>query len=61
MKETKEMVRWRLRNTFSILPIFNDFLAIKLIKIPISLSKLLSKFPNVAHYVHKYTKMRHLG
>ena len=26
------MVRWRLRNTFSILPIFNDFLAMKLIQ-----------------------------
>ena len=56
IEKTKEMVRCRLRNMFSILTIFVDFLATKPTKIPISLSKLISIFPYVARFARTYSK-----
>ena len=53
IEKTKEMVRCRLRNMFSILTIFSDFLSMKCFKIPISLSKLILIW---ARFARTYSK-----
>ena len=53
------MVRCRLRNIFSISPIFSDLCTTKPIKIPISLRKLISIFPYLARFDRTCSKVRH--